>query len=75
MRFVRLLSKSPAARAFSFSFLILLKHFSAELKHFSAEWLEPSQKVHIYGREFLSHYFYYNLICCQDLDSQSEKTK
>ena len=34
VRFVRLLSESPAARSFSFSCLILLKHFSAE-------WLLP----------------------------------
>ena len=39
VRSVRLLSEWPAARDFSFSSLILLKHFSAE-------WLVPPQKVH-----------------------------
>ena len=39
VRSVRLLSESPAARAFYFSFLILLKHFSTE-------WLAPPQKAH-----------------------------
>ena len=39
VRSVHLLSESPAARAFSFSCMIILKHFSAE-------WLAPPQKVH-----------------------------
>ena len=47
MRYVRLLSKLPAAQASSFSFMI-------HLKHFSAEWLAHPRKVHLYGQSFLS---------------------
>ena len=41
VRSVRSFSKPPAARDFSLSFLILLKHFSEE-------WLVPPQKVHFF---------------------------
>ena len=39
IRFVRLLFKSSAAHDFSFSYLILLKHFNAE-------WLTPPHELH-----------------------------
>ena len=58
VRSVRLLSEESAARAFYFSCLIILKHFSAE-------WLVPPQKVHFVC------YFSQNLIYYQDLDNQS----
>ena len=41
VRSVHCLYKSPAARAFSLSFIVLLKHFSEE-------WLAPPQKVHFF---------------------------
>ena len=45
VRSVRCLSKSPAARAFSLSFIIFFKHFSAE-------WLLPPQKVYFVWTRF-----------------------
>ena len=54
---VRILSESPSARYFSFSFLILLKYFYAE-------WLAPPQKLHFVWKNLLSRYFYHNLNLC-----------
>ena len=45
VRSVHLLSEWPAAQDFSFSYLIFLKHFSAE-------WLIPQQKVHFFWTVF-----------------------
>ena len=59
---VRLLSKAPAARAFSFSCLILLKLF-----------LQSDYYLHkrctLYETCFLYHYFFQNMSCYQDLDN------
>ena len=65
--FVRLLSDSPAARDFYFTFLIILKQF--------AEWLAPPKKVNFSGQYMLSHCFYHNQSCYQDLDTQYIRMK
>ena len=50
MRSIRLLSKSQAARDFSFYSII-------RLKDFSAEWLAPPQKVHLILTRFVLSLF------------------
>ena len=67
-RFIHLLYESPAARYFYFSFLIILKSFSAEC-------LSPPQKVHFVWTKFAPSLSYHNLICCQDLDRQSVRMR
>ena len=64
VRSVCLLSESPAARAFSFSCLILLNNFSAE-------WLDLHKRCTFSEHCLLYHYLYQNLSCCQDLGNQS----
>ena len=68
VRSVRLFSKSPAARAFFLFFLILFK------KNLNNFW-HLHKKCTLYGQDLLSHYFYHNLNCCQDLYSQSIRMK
>ena len=51
VRSVHLLSESPAAQDFSFSCLILLKHFSAE-------WLTPPQKLRFFWTVFAISLFF-----------------
>ena len=43
------------------------------LKYFSTEWLAPPQKVYFFWTGFLSNYFYQNLNCYQDSNSQSRE--
>ena len=64
VRSVRCLSESPAARDFS---LILFN----PLKTKYSKWLAPPKKVHFSEQVLLSHNFYQNLKCYQDLNNLS----